>query len=142
LLNYTIFGRYCFAVGANTETARLSAINVRKVIFLVYVLSGLFASIGALLHCARLSSSDPNAGIGYELSSIASAVIGGNSLSGGKGSALGTFLGVLIIATLEVGLVQLGVTEPWKRVITGMVIISAVVIDFYRSKFVIGSKEI
>lgn len=140
LLRYTPFGRHCFAVGASSETARLSGVNVKKIIFLVYVFSGLLASIGALLHCARLSSSDPNAGIGYELSAIASAVIGGNSLSGGKGSVLGTFLGVLIIATLEVGLVQLGVPEPWKRVITGIVIISAVILDFYRNKLIAGNK--
>lgn len=135
LLKYTSFGRHCFAVGANIETARLSGINVKRIVFLVYVLSGFLASIGGLIHSARLSSSDPNAGVGYELTAIASAVIGGNSLSGGKGSVFGTLLGVLIIATLEIGLVQLGVPEPWKRVITGVVIVSAVVLDFYRSKF-------
>ncbi|MCX8065976.1 MAG: ABC transporter permease [Candidatus Hydrogenedentes bacterium] len=141
LLKYTPFGRHCFAVGANVETARLSGINVKVVIFLVYVLSGFFASLAGLIHSARLSSSDPNAGIGYELSAIASAVIGGNSLSGGKGSVFGTLLGVLIIATLEVGLVQLGVPEPWKRVITGFVIVFAVVLDFYRTKFVSSSTQ-
>jgi len=140
LLVNTPFGRHCFAVGAKEETAHLSGINTRKLIFSVYVISGFLSALAGLLHCARLSSSDPNAGIGYELSAIASAVIGGNSLSGGKGSVIGTVLGVIIIATLEVGLVQIGVPEPWKRVITGAVIILAVIADVYRGKLKIFQK--
>ncbi len=142
LMIYTPWGRHCFAIGAKEETAHLSGINVRKVLLSVYILSGFMASLGGLLHCARLSSSDPNAGIGYELSAIAAAVIGGNSLSGGKGSILGTMLGVIIIATLEVGLVQISVPEPWKRVITGMVIILAVIIDTYRGRIKLFRKEV
>ncbi len=141
LMIYTPWGRHCFAIGAKEETAHLSGINVRKVLLSVYILSGFLASLAGLLHCARLSSSDPNAGIGYELSAIAAAVIGGNSLSGGKGSIIGTMLGVIIIATLEVGLVQISVPEPWKRVITGMVIILAVIIDTYRGRIKIFRKN-
>ncbi len=142
IMIYTPWGRHCFAVGAKEETAHLSGINVKKVILSVYILSGFLASLAGLLHCARLSSSDPNAGIGYELSAIASAVIGGNSLSGGKGSIIGTLLGVIIIATLEVGLVQISVPEPWKRVITGAVIILAVIIDTYRGRIKLFRKEV
>lgn len=142
LMIYTPWGRHCFAIGAREETAHLSGINVRKVLLSVYILSGFLASLAGLLHCARLSSSDPNAGIGYELSAIAAAVIGGNSLSGGKGSVIGTMLGVVIIATLEVGLVQISVPEPWKRVITGMVIILAVIIDTYRGRIKLFRKEV
>lgn len=142
LMIYTPWGRHCFAIGAREETAHLSGINVRRVLLSVYILSGFLASLGGLLHCARLSSSDPNAGIGYELSAIAAAVIGGNSLSGGKGSIIGTMLGVIIIATLEVGLVQISVPEPWKRVITGMVIILAVIIDTYRGRIKLFRKEV
>ncbi|HOQ33162.1 MAG TPA: ABC transporter permease [Candidatus Hydrogenedens sp.] len=142
LMIYTPWGRHCFAIGAKEETAHLSGINVRKVLLSVYILSGFLASLAGLLHCARLSSSDPNAGIGYELSAIAAAVIGGNSLSGGKGSIIGTMLGVVIIATLEVGLVQISVPEPWKRVITGMVIILAVIIDTYRGRMKLFRKKV
>lgn len=142
LMLYTPWGRHCFAIGAREETAHLSGINVRKVLLSVYILSGFLASLAGLLHCARLSSSDPNAGIGYELSAIAAAVIGGNSLSGGKGSVIGTMLGVIIIATLEVGLVQISVPEPWKRVITGMVIILAVIMDTYRGRIKLFRKEV
>lgn len=140
LLIHTPWGRHCFAVGAQEETAHLSGINVKKLLVSVYILSGFLAAFAGLLHCARLSSSDPNAGIGYELSAIAAAVIGGNSLNGGKGSVIGTIFGVIIIATLEVGLVQIGVPEPWKRVITGIVIILAVIIDTYRGKIRFFSK--
>lgn len=133
-LQYIPIGRQCFAIGANPETARLSGISVSKVTIIIFTLSGLLSALGGVMHCARLNSADPNAGIGYELSAIASAVIGGNSLSGGKGSVIGTFLGVLIISTLEIGLVQISVSEPWKRVITGSVIILAVVLDVYRNK--------
>ncbi|MGC9054396.1 MAG: ABC transporter permease [Candidatus Hydrogenedens sp.] len=142
LMIYTPWGRHCFAIGAREETAHLSGINVRKVLWSVYILSGFLASLAGLLHCARLSSSDPNAGIGYELSAIAAAVIGGNSLSGGKGSVIGTMLGVVIIATLEVGLVQISVPEPWKRVITGLVIILAVIVDTYRGRIKLFRKGI
>lgn len=133
-LNHIPLGRQCFAIGANAETARLSGISVSKITIIIFTLSGLLSALGGVMHCARLNSADPNAGIGYELSAIASAVIGGNSLSGGKGSVIGTFLGVLIISTLEIGLVQISVSEPWKRVITGSVIILAVVLDVYRNK--------
>jgi ribose transport system permease protein len=81
-----------------------------------------------------LQSADPNAGIGLELAAIAAVVVGGTSLSGGKGSVVNTFLGVLIIAVLQTGLAQIGASEPTKRVITGLVIIAAVILDVYRNR--------
>ena len=81
---------------------------------------------------AHLQSTDPNAGVGMELSAIAAVVIGGTSLMGGRGSAINSFLGVLIIAVLQMGLAQVGASEPLKRVITGAVIVVAVIADVYR----------
>ena len=85
-----------------------------------------------MFNAAYLGAADPNAGIGLELSAIAAAVIGGTSLMGGRGSVAGAFMGVLIIAVLQNGLAQLGVTEPAKRLITGGVIIAAVLFDYWR----------
>ena len=98
------------------------------------MIAGLLSGLGALFHTARLGSSDPNAGIGMELAAIAAVVIGGTSLMGGRGSVVSSFFGVLIIAVLEAGLSQMGVGEPTKRVITGCVIIAAVILDQYRHR--------
>ena len=98
----------------------------------VFALSGLLAGLGAIFYTARLGSSDPNAGIGLELSAIAAVVIGGTSLAGGRGSVVNSFFGVLIIATLEAGLAQVGASEPVKRVVTGTVIVAAVIVDAWR----------
>ena len=133
-LSRTVFGRYMIAIGCNEEAVRLSGINVRFWKLLVFSISGLLAGLGGLFHVAYLQSADPNAGIGLELAAIAAVVIGGTRLSGGKGSVINTFLGVTIIAVLQTGLAQLGVTEPSKRVITGLVIIIAVVLDVYRNR--------
>lgn len=134
VLSHTTFGRYMFAVGANEEAARLSGVPTRAVRLSVFVVSGLLASVAAVIHCARMSAADPNTGIGYELNAIAAVVIGGTSLMGGRGSVINTFLGVLIIAVLENGLVQAGAQDPTKRLVTGAVIVGAVIIDYYRRR--------
>ena len=94
----------------------------------------MFAGIGGLMSASYLGASDPNAAIGLELSAIAAAVIGGTSLMGGRGSIIGAFIGVMIISVLQNGLAQLGVSEPFKRLITGLVIILAVLIDRWRHR--------
>jgi ribose transport system permease protein len=99
----------------------------------VFVITGALVGLGALFYTARLGSADPNAGVGLELSAIAAVVIGGTSLMGGRGSVVSTFFGVLIIATLDAGLAQVGASEPVKRVITGAVIVAAAVIDGWRT---------
>lgn len=131
-LSGTSFGRYLLAAGANEEAARLSGVPTGRVRFAVYVMSGLLAGVAAIIHCARMSSADPNTGIGYELNAIAAVVIGGTSLMGGRGSVINTFFGVLIIGVLESGLAQIGAQEPTKRLVTGAVIVGAVIIDHYR----------
>jgi ribose transport system permease protein len=134
MLSFTAFGRHMFAVGANEETARLSGIRTRAVQWTVFVLSGFLAGLAGIFYCARLGSADPNAGAGYELQAIAAVVIGGTSLMGGRGSVVNSFFGVLIIAVLETGLVQIGAEDPVKRLVTGAVIVIAVVLDYYRNR--------
>jgi ribose transport system permease protein len=132
LLSKTVLGRYIVAVGANPEAARLSGIDPRRVVVVVFAISGLLAGLGGVLQVAYLESADANRGIGLELSAIAAVVIGGTSLMGGRGSVVSSFLGVLIIAVLQAGLAQIGATEPLKRIVTGAVIVSAVILDAYR----------
>ena len=133
-LKRMVWGRYTLAVGANEEAVRYSGINPRPIKVAVFALSGLLAACAAILQCARLSSADPNAGSGAELQAIAACVIGGTSLSGGRGSIISTFFGVLLIAVLGAGLAQIGVQEPTRRFVTGCVIISAVILDAYRAR--------
>jgi ribose transport system permease protein len=129
----TVFGRYVTGIGTNEEAMRLAGIDPRPYKVLVFVLAAALAGLAALFQLSRLEAADPNAGIGVELQVIAAVVIGGTSLMGGRGSVVSTFFGVLIIAVLEAGLAQLGTSEPTKRVITGAVIVLAVVLDSYRN---------
>jgi len=133
-LTRTVFGRYLIAIGTNETAAKISGIRTEPYLTWVLVISGLLAGLGGLMNAAYLGASDPNAAIGLELSAIAAAVIGGTSLMGGRGSIIGAFIGVLIISVLQNGLAQLGISEPFKRLITGLVIILAVLIDRWRSR--------
>jgi ribose transport system permease protein len=130
----TKIGRYIYAVGGNERAAKLSGLNINRIKLFVYTCGGVLAAIGGLLVTARLDSAQPNAGMGYELDSIAAVVIGGTSLSGGRGSVLGTVLGALIIGVLNNGLVLLNVSPFWQQVIKGLVILLAVIIDRANSK--------
>jgi ribose transport system permease protein len=130
----TRFGRYVLAIGSNEEAARLSGIRTGQVKVAVFTLCGLLTGLAAIINASRLASADPNAGYGLELQAIAAVVIGGTSLMGGRGSVIGSFFGVLIIAVLGNGLAQIGAQEPTKRLITGCVIVLAVIVDVYRSR--------
>ncbi|MBC7783458.1 MAG: ribose ABC transporter permease [Burkholderiales bacterium] len=125
----TRFGRYVYAVGGNERAALLSGIRVDNIKLKVYTLAGALAGVAGLIITARLDSAQPNAGLGYELDSIAAVVIGGTSLSGGRGSVLGTVLGCLIIGVLNNGLFLLNVSPFWQQVVKGFVIIAAVAVD-------------
>lgn len=142
LLSRTVFGRHVIAIGTNEQAVRLSGINPRPVKMAVFTASGLLAGLGGVFQASRLSSADPNAGIGLELAAIAAVVIGGTSLMGGRGSVVATFFGVLIIAVLQTGLAQIGATEPTKRVITGLVIVVAVILDAYRHRWTSGAARL
>lgn len=125
----TRLGRYLYAIGGNERAAQLTGLNLRAIKVAVYALGGALAGIAGLLLTARLDSATPNAGIGYELDSIAAVVIGGTSLSGGRGSVCGTVLGCLIIGVLNNGLVLLEISPFWQQVIKGFVILAAVALD-------------
>ncbi len=134
VLSRTVFGRYLIAIGTNEEALRLSGIDPRPYKIAVFVLCSLLTSLAAVLQTARLGSLDPNTGSGFELQAIAAVVIGGTSLMGGKGSVISSFFGVLIIAVLGTGLWQIGASEHTKRIITGLVIVAAAVLDYYRRR--------
>lgn len=127
-------GRYIYAIGGNQRASLLSGIRVDRIILLVYTLAGVLSAVAGLLVTARLDSAQPNAGAGYELDAIAAVVIGGTSLSGGRGSIAGTVVGALIIGILNNGLVLLDVSPFWQQVIKGFVILGAVIIDKFSSK--------
>lgn len=132
IVTRTVPGRHIVAVGANPRAARMSGIDTKLYRMAVLAVSGGLAGLGGIFNAAYLGAADPNAGIGLELAAIAAAVIGGTSLLGGRGSVVGAFAGVLIIAILQNGLAQIGVSEPAKRLITGGVIIIAVFLDGWR----------
>jgi len=134
ITNKTKLGRYIYAIGGNESAATLSGINIKKIKMTVYTIAGALAGVGGLLVTSRLDAAQPNAGTGYELDSIAAVVIGGTSLSGGRGSVLGTVLGAIIIGVLNNGLVLLNVSPFWQQVVKGFVILAAVVIDKANSK--------
>ncbi len=134
VLSRAKFGRYALAIGANEQAVRLSGVEPARIKALVFALCGTLAAIAALIDTSRLASADPNAGSGFELQAIAAVVIGGTSLSGGKGSIVNSLLGVLVIAVLSAGLTQMGAQEPTKRLITGGVIVLAVIVDSIRRR--------
>jgi ribose transport system permease protein len=134
ITNKTKIGRYIYAIGGNESAARLSGINIKKIKIIVYAIAGALAAVGGLLVTSRLDSAQPNAGASYELDAIAAVVIGGTSLSGGKGKIMGTVLGAIIIGVLNNGLVLLDVSPFWQQVVKGLVILLAVVIDKTGSK--------
>jgi ribose transport system permease protein len=125
----TRLGRYIYAIGGNENAAILSGISIKKVKLIVYGIAGALAAVGGIMVTSRLDSAQPNAGTGYELDAIAAVVIGGTSLSGGKGSIGGTVMGAVIIGVLNNGLVLLNVSPFWQQVVKGAVILIAVIID-------------
>ena len=129
ILNKSILGRYIYALGSNEEAARLSGVNVDFWKISTYALCGMICGIAGLLISSRLNSAEPALGQGYELEAIAAVVIGGTSLSGGRGTILGTLIGAFIISVLNNGLRILGVEEQWQIVVTGFIIIVAVYVD-------------
>jgi ribose transport system permease protein len=133
-MDKTRTGRSIYAIGGNERAALLSGVKVDKVKVVVYMIAGVLSGIAGLLVTARLDSAQPNAGLGYELDSIAAVVIGGTSLSGGKGSVIGTVIGAGIIGVLNNGLVLLNVSPFWQQVIKGLVILLAVIIDKIQKK--------
>ena len=134
LLTRTILGRYNFAIGSNEEATRLSGVNVRNWKILIYTLTGVFTGLAGILMASRLNSAQPSLGMGYELEAIAAVIIGGTSLSGGKGTIIGTVIGALIMSVLTNGLRIMSVPQEWQTVVVGLVILLAVYADNLRRR--------
>jgi len=134
LLRYTRFGRAVYAVGGNEQAARLSGVNTARVKMTVYVLSGLLAGLCGIVQAARLGAGDPKYGEMYELNAIAAVVLGGASLSGGRGGVGGTVVGAMLIGVLDNGLVMAGVSAFYQKVVKGVVILLAVLSDVWQRR--------
>jgi ribose/xylose/arabinose/galactoside ABC-type transport system permease subunit len=130
VLRYTVFGRYVFAIGSNEATARLCGVNVPGMKVAVYALGGTFMALAGIFDFNNLSSQgNPTSGEGLELDMIAAVVIGGGSLTGGRGSVLGSIVGALTMTTLRSGCVYAGLSNPVQKLLIGAIIIAAVAID-------------
>ena len=132
ILSKTRTGDYLYAVGGNEEAAKLSGVNTRKIKYIAYMVSGLCTAVAGLVMLASLGSAESTAGIGYETNAIAAAAIGGTSMAGGRGTALGTFFGALMLAVLKVGMVVINVDSFWQYVVTGLIIIIASYFEFIK----------
>lgn len=132
ILKHTTFGRRVYGIGSNEEAMWLSGIDISKIKIVVYAISGLFASVSGIILTSRLNSAQPTAGAAYELDAIAAVVLGGTSLSGGRGKIAGTLVGAVIIGVLDNGLNLLNVSSFYQQVVKGAVILIAVLFD--RSK--------
>jgi ribose transport system permease protein len=135
VLNRTVFGRLIYGIGNNEEAVRLAGHPVFWYKVAAFTICGGTAGIAAIVYMARLSIASPIAGIGFELNAIAAVIIGGTSLAGGRGSVIGTLLGAFIIGVLANGLILIGLSDFMRQMITGVVIIIAVILDYYRAKF-------
>lgn len=135
ILSKTRTGDYLYAVGGNEEAAKLSGVNVRKTKYIAYIASGVCTAVAGLIMLASLGSAEATAGIGYETNAIAAAAIGGTSMAGGRGTALGTFFGALLLAVLKVGMVVINVDSFWQYVVTGLIIIVASYFEFVKDDF-------
>ncbi|MGX6592095.1 galactose/methyl galactoside ABC transporter permease MglC [Cetobacterium ceti] len=129
LWNKTVFGKNLFAVGGNPEAAKVSGVNVKKTILLVYILSGIFYGFGGLLEAGRVGSATNNLGNMYELDAIAACVVGGVSFSGGVGTVPGIVTGVIIFTVINYGLTYIGINPYWQFIIKGAIIVLAVALD-------------
>ncbi len=127
-------GRYIYAVGGNAEAARLSGVAVRRVLLLVYTLGGALAGLGGIVMASQLKSGSPTYGQMYELYVIAAVVVGGTSLAGGEGKVLGTLIGAFIIAVIQNGMNLTGVKSYQQKVVLGLVILGAVLLDRLKAR--------
>lgn len=135
ILAKTRTGAYLYAVGGNEEAAKLSGVNVVKTKYVAYVVCGVCAAIAGMIMLASLGSAEATAGTGYETNAIAAAAIGGTRMAGGRGTALGTFIGALMLAVLKVGMVVINVDSFWQYVVTGLIIIIASYFEFMQEDF-------
>lgn len=129
VLSKTCFGRYIYAIGSNEEVAKLCGINVARVKLIIYVISGVLSALGGVALASRLATGQPAAASGYELNAIAAVVLGGTSLSGGKGSIGKTIIGIMTIGVINNGLSLLQISSYWQSITMGLIIMIAVILD-------------
>ena len=129
ILKYTSFGRAIYAIGGNQESARLSGINVERVKTLVFVISSMLCGVAGVLLTSKVRSGDPTSAVGWEMDTIAGAIIGGTNMSGGEGNLAGTVVGLLFVGVLSNGMVLLGVNAYMQSVVKGLLIFLAVIIN-------------
>ncbi len=134
VLKHTKMGRYTIAIGSNKEATILSGVNVKFYHTMAYVISGVFAGLAAIAYSAVFSTVQPGTGAGFELEAIGGAIIGGVSASGGAGSGEGSLIGVFVICLLKTGLPYIGLQANWQQIITGLVLIGAVMVDIIKKK--------
>lgn len=134
VLNHTRVGRYTIAIGSNKEATRLAGVNVKFYHMLAYIISGLFAGLAGVAYAATYATIYPGSGAGFELDAIGGAIVGGVSASGGVGSIIGAFLGVIVICLMKVGLPFIGLQANWQQIFTGIVLIAAVLVDVVKKK--------
>jgi ribose transport system permease protein len=137
VLNKTVFGRMLYAIGNNEEAVRLSGHNTSGYKIAAFTLCGASVGVAGIMYMLRLNMASPILGVGFELNAIAAVVIGGTSMMGGKGSLIGTFLGASIIGVLNNGLLLLGMGDFARQIVTGLIIVAAVIIDTYRAKLLV-----
>ena len=134
VLNHTKIGRYTIAIGSNKEAAILSGINVKFYHIMAYVISGFFAGLASIAYSAVFATVQPGTGAGFELEAIGGAIIGGVSATGGAGSIGGALIGVFVICLLKTGLPFVGLQANWQQIITGLVLIAAVLVDIIKKR--------
>ncbi len=134
ILNRTKFGRNIYAVGDNRQAAEYTGINVRRVIFFVFVISGFMAALAGILTCTRTYSGQPNVGTGAEMDAISAVVLGGTSMTGGVGTVGGTVIGCLVIGIMNNGMNLMGIDSSWQYVVKGVVVLLAVFIDYVKKE--------
>lgn len=134
ILSKTVFGRHVFAVGSNKNVAHLAGINVKKVTLLSHILCGITACMAGVVTASKLQNGQPNIGEGYEMFAIASCVLGGTSLSGGRGSVARAMFGVAVIAVINNGMNLLNISAYWQKVVIGAIILLAVVLDMFQQR--------
>ena len=133
-LSKTRIGRYIYATGSNEEAARLSGIAINQIKYIVYIISGMLAALVGVILASRMTTSQPNSAVGYELNAIAAVIIGGTSFMGGTGTVLGTVIGSFIIGILTVGLTMAGANYFMQQIVIGLVVIGSVTLDQFRTR--------
>jgi len=134
LLQFTTFGRYVYACGDNKDAGKAAGLDVKKIKTVCFIICSVLASVAGFILAAKMNSGQPNAGVGFEFAIIAAVILGGTSLSGGKGSLLGSLIGITLLRFVTNGMIMMNIDSYWQNVVSGSVIILAVALDSNRAR--------